>query len=230
MQPYFFVFFIKTNHPTSPKLYRSYYPHRPRELVSPVCGIFLIVTLVSEDSVRFEGRPCVLEFGSFSVVLLKPLFGLPCFNRYALYTICSYKTKRGNSTPNTVVHICCNMDPKDFQMDQPTDSKVCVQLYLSIYSSSLFKSILMLSLLQVSYAYSGSTRLLPSQQSTQAVEIAASLHKFLPSFLGLGIRLHISLYLYFDVLKPQTSNVWAYSNVRQRFKTVFVFPSTALRG
>ena len=25
----------------SPKLYRSYYPHRSRELVSPVCGIFL---------------------------------------------------------------------------------------------------------------------------------------------------------------------------------------------
>ena len=24
----------------SPKLYRSYYPHQSRELVSPVCGIF----------------------------------------------------------------------------------------------------------------------------------------------------------------------------------------------
>ena len=29
---------------TSPKLYRSYYPHRLRELVSPVCGIFLFKT------------------------------------------------------------------------------------------------------------------------------------------------------------------------------------------
>ena len=38
---------------------------------------FSYVPLVSEDSVCFEGRPCVLEFGSFSVVLLKPLFGLP---------------------------------------------------------------------------------------------------------------------------------------------------------
>ena len=28
------------SHATSPKLYRSYYPHRSRELVSPVCGIF----------------------------------------------------------------------------------------------------------------------------------------------------------------------------------------------
>ena len=28
------------NHAASPKLYRSYYPYRSRELVSPVCGIF----------------------------------------------------------------------------------------------------------------------------------------------------------------------------------------------
>ena len=28
------------NHATFPKLYWSYYPHRSRELVSPVCGIF----------------------------------------------------------------------------------------------------------------------------------------------------------------------------------------------
>ena len=28
---------------TSPKLYRCYYPHRSRDLVSPVCGIFLNV-------------------------------------------------------------------------------------------------------------------------------------------------------------------------------------------
>ena len=26
---------------TSSNLYRSYYPHRSRELVSPVCGIFI---------------------------------------------------------------------------------------------------------------------------------------------------------------------------------------------
>ena len=32
---------IKINHATSSNLYRSYYPHRSRELVSPVCGIFL---------------------------------------------------------------------------------------------------------------------------------------------------------------------------------------------
>ena len=28
------------NHATSSNLYRSYYPHRLRELVSPACGIF----------------------------------------------------------------------------------------------------------------------------------------------------------------------------------------------
>ena len=35
------------NHATSSNLYRSYYPHRSRELVSPVCGIFLISFLCS---------------------------------------------------------------------------------------------------------------------------------------------------------------------------------------
>ena len=30
----------KKNHATSSKLYRFYYLHRSRELVSPVCGIF----------------------------------------------------------------------------------------------------------------------------------------------------------------------------------------------
>ena len=31
---------FEINHATSSNLYRSYYPHRSRELVSPVCGIF----------------------------------------------------------------------------------------------------------------------------------------------------------------------------------------------
>ena len=30
------------NHSTSPKLYWSYYPHRSREFVSPVCGTFMV--------------------------------------------------------------------------------------------------------------------------------------------------------------------------------------------
>ena len=34
------IFFFKTNHATSSNLYRSYYPHQSRKLVSPVCGIF----------------------------------------------------------------------------------------------------------------------------------------------------------------------------------------------
>ena len=32
---------------TFPKLYRSYYPHRSRDSVSPICGIFLVSFLVS---------------------------------------------------------------------------------------------------------------------------------------------------------------------------------------
>ena len=37
---FFFSFFFQINHATSPKLYRSYDPHRSRDLMSPVCGIF----------------------------------------------------------------------------------------------------------------------------------------------------------------------------------------------
>ena len=36
----YYYFFLKINHATSPKLYRSYYPHRSRDSLSPVCGIF----------------------------------------------------------------------------------------------------------------------------------------------------------------------------------------------
>ena len=32
------------NHATSPKLYRSYYPHRSRDSLSPVCGIFCLIS------------------------------------------------------------------------------------------------------------------------------------------------------------------------------------------
>ena len=39
---FFFYFFLKINHATSPKLYWSYYPHRSRDSLSPVCGIFFI--------------------------------------------------------------------------------------------------------------------------------------------------------------------------------------------
>ena len=36
------IFFLKIYHATSSNLYRFYYPHRSRELVSPVCGIFFL--------------------------------------------------------------------------------------------------------------------------------------------------------------------------------------------
>ena len=38
---FFFNFFFEINHATSSNLYRSYYPHRSRDALSPVCGIFL---------------------------------------------------------------------------------------------------------------------------------------------------------------------------------------------
>ena len=34
------VYIYEINHATSPKLYRSYDPHRSRDSLSPVCGIF----------------------------------------------------------------------------------------------------------------------------------------------------------------------------------------------
>ena len=34
---------IKINNATSPKLYWSYYPHRSRDSLSPVCGIFFLI-------------------------------------------------------------------------------------------------------------------------------------------------------------------------------------------
>ena len=37
------------NHATSPKLYQSYYLHRSRELVSPVCGIFFYLFALLVD-------------------------------------------------------------------------------------------------------------------------------------------------------------------------------------
>ena len=40
-------FFLKINHATSSNLYRFFYPHRLRELVSPVCGIFFSLLLFS---------------------------------------------------------------------------------------------------------------------------------------------------------------------------------------
>ena len=43
------VFFKKINHATSAKLYWSYDPHRSRDSMSPVCGIFLLLQLNTED-------------------------------------------------------------------------------------------------------------------------------------------------------------------------------------
>ena len=49
-------FFLKINHATSPKFYRSYCPHWSRDSLSPVCGIFLYCQ--SPDFSR-DCRDCV---------------------------------------------------------------------------------------------------------------------------------------------------------------------------
>ena len=57
----FFIFF-KINHTTSSNLYRFYYPHRSRELVSPVCGIFTSNTRVGKNIVFAMTIKLIPEF------------------------------------------------------------------------------------------------------------------------------------------------------------------------
>ena len=49
---YFSFSFFEINHATSLNLYRSYYPHRSRELVSPVCGISIFTQYFFCNSFR----------------------------------------------------------------------------------------------------------------------------------------------------------------------------------
>ena len=44
----------KKNQPTSSNLYGSYYPHRSRELVSPVCGFFLTIQLATTHLMIYD--------------------------------------------------------------------------------------------------------------------------------------------------------------------------------
>ena len=63
-------FFLQINHATSPKLYWSCYPHPLRDSLSPVCAIFLFVSV------------CLLHFclfGSVSVHFCLFLFVSECF-------------------------------------------------------------------------------------------------------------------------------------------------------
>ena len=64
-----FFLVLKINHATSPKLYRSYYPHRSRDSLSPVCGIFKASALWAYafyksicPSVCLSVCPCVRVF------------------------------------------------------------------------------------------------------------------------------------------------------------------------
>ena len=59
-----FIFF-EINHKTSSNLYWSYYPHRSRELVSPVCGIFLACRVFSYQ-------------GKYGFYIIGPVKGVKC--------------------------------------------------------------------------------------------------------------------------------------------------------
>ena len=64
-QPFFYI-----NHATSSNLYRSYYPHRSKELVSPVYGIFLF---------DFYVLPFTFYFLAFTFDILPLIFYLLSF-------------------------------------------------------------------------------------------------------------------------------------------------------
>ena len=55
---------FQINHATSPKCYRSYYPHRSRDSLSPVCGIFFINFL--DQVVKLVGGGSVIN-GAYPV-------------------------------------------------------------------------------------------------------------------------------------------------------------------
>ena len=49
----------KKNHASSQKLYRTYYPHRSRDSVSPVCGIFVSYLKVSVKNIIIIANSCL---------------------------------------------------------------------------------------------------------------------------------------------------------------------------
>ena len=51
-----FFLFLEINYATSLKLYQSYYPHRSRDSLSPVCRIFFVLVLVYA---HFKGFFCL---------------------------------------------------------------------------------------------------------------------------------------------------------------------------
>ena len=71
--------------------YRSYYPHRSRDLVSPVCGIFF-TWLLSEYLLFY--RPCLTS------ILLCPSVAGVCLPRAAQCTYSSYNFQCTNSLSN----------------------------------------------------------------------------------------------------------------------------------
>ena len=58
---------MEINHATSPKLYRSYYPHRSRDSLSPVCGIVFYQHLLV---VRSRGEPLSITVKVITALML----------------------------------------------------------------------------------------------------------------------------------------------------------------
>ena len=70
------------NHATSPKLYWSYYPHRSRDSLSPVCGIFN-QSLLKQKFCWYIGRAYIIQ----CICTMVPLFSI-----YNQGTILTFKT------------------------------------------------------------------------------------------------------------------------------------------
>ena len=68
------LLFFLINHLTSPKLYRSYDPHRSRDSLSPVCGIFFIQSGVSQFDEQAGSKKIMILIFCFSLKTLKQMF------------------------------------------------------------------------------------------------------------------------------------------------------------
>ena len=96
------------NQATSPKLYRSYYPHWSRVSVSPVCGTFLteLLHLVQYFLQRARPHYSLLSFRYYSTLAFWPLFDHP-------YKVYIYMQQKSVTFEVTFVYylilgLCCS--------------------------------------------------------------------------------------------------------------------------
>ena len=92
-----FFIFLKINHATFPKLYRSYYPHRSRNYLSPVCRIFLKSAPVLEVVLRmhfflffsfFSSEICIWNYKSSKNYIIWYYWKKKIFFVYILFGCC----------------------------------------------------------------------------------------------------------------------------------------------